>query len=158
MVALRSENSGRMNVLLTDRGQHWAVQLPQLLRPMGVRAMRADCVSDAARVLEKEKIDVAVVDMSLPLEPYEEYDPTLGVRCAGGLKLLRLIQRLDNRPPAVVVVRGKKFDRRVDDYLLSEALKFDAFSVLDVPVELEQLLEVMRRALERYFGGGWPGK
>ena len=156
MVAVRREQSGRMKVLLTDRGQRWAIQLPRLLEPLGVAAMRADCVSDAVAILEGEAIDMALVDMSLPLESYEEYDPTLGVRCVGGLKLLQVIQRLEGRPPAVVVVRGKKFDRRVDDYLLSEALKFDAFSVLDMPVELEQLLEVMRRAVERYFGGGWP--
>jgi hypothetical protein len=33
----------RLNVLLTDGRQHWATQLPQLLQPQGVRAIRAEC-------------------------------------------------------------------------------------------------------------------
>ena len=52
-------------------------------------------------------------------------------------------------------VRDRRFDRR-DNRLLAEALRLEAFSVLDRPVELEQLLEVLRRLLARYYGGLWP--
>jgi len=74
----------------------------------------------------------------------------------GGLKLLRVMRRLDPAPPAVVV-RGRRFDR-VDDRLLNEALRLDAFSVLDEPVDLEQMLETLRRLIVRYYGGQWPGE
>ena len=68
---------------------------------------------------------------------------------------MRVIQRLEPAPPTVVV-RGRRFDSRQDDRLLSEALKLRAFSVLDQPVQLEQLLGVLQRLIERHYGGRWP--
>ena len=141
----------RLNVLLTDGDQRWAEQLPRLLEPQGIRAIRAGDVDEAARIIERQLIHAAVVDIALPMDRRAEPNE----RATGGLKLLRVIQRLDPSPPAVVV-RGRRFDR-VDDRLLAEALKLRAFSVLDEPVELEQLLETLRRLLKRYYGGAWPG-
>jgi CheY-like chemotaxis protein len=140
----------RLNVLLTDVEEPWSQQLPRLLEPQGVRAIRVHSVDQALRVLEQEQIHAVLVDMALPLEAGSS---TVGA--PGGLKLLRVLRRLTPSPPAVVV-RGRLFDTRLDDRLLSEALKLDAFSVLDEPVQLEQLLQVMRRLLERFYGGFWP--
>ena len=148
----------RLNVLLTDGEQRWAEQLPRLLEPQGIRAIRAGDVEEAARVIERQLIHAAVVDIALPMDRRAEpRKPREGVHEGGhgGLKLLRVIQRIDPSPPAVVV-RDRRFDR-VDDRLLSEALKLRAFSVLDEPVELEQLLETLRRLLIRHYGGAWPG-
>jgi len=43
-----------------------------------------------------------------------------------------------------------------DKQLLREALKFNAFSVLSEPVDVEVALEVMARAMNRWFSGQWP--
>lgn len=158
MRAARTHPEDRLNVLLTDHGQNWADQLPQLLEPQGVRALRADSVQHAIRILESAMIHVAVVDLELPMEstPAPARPEPSRLRAPGGLTLLQSIQRLRTRPPAVVVVRGRMFEPRFDNHVLREALRFDAFSVLDQPVSLEQMLEVLRRALERFFGGNWP--
>lgn len=143
----------RLNVMLTDRGEPWADQLPQLLAPQGVTAYRVASADQAVDLIEAHPIHVAVVDMYLDTDPDARPAPS---RLPGGLKLLQVIQRIKQRPPAVMVIRDRHFDPRVDNFVLAEALKLNAFSVLDQPVELEQLLAVLRRALERYYGGAWP--
>jgi len=143
----------RLNVLVTDRGERWSVQLPRLLQPHGVHAYSVASSDEAVELMQATPIHVAVVDMYLDSNPEDRPAPQ---RLPGGLKLLQVIQRIESRPPAVMVVRSRHFDPRVDNFVLSEALKLNAFSVLDQPVELEQMLTVLRRALERYYGGSWP--
>jgi AmiR/NasT family two-component response regulator len=43
-----------------------------------------------------------------------------------------------------------------DPQLLQEALKFNAFSVLSEPVDVNTALEVMARAMKRFHQGMWP--
>jgi len=143
----------RLNVLLTDRGQRWAAQLPRLLEPQGVRSFTVRSSDEALNLIEATPIHVAVVDMFLDTQPDARPAPQ---RLPGGLKLLQVIQHNAKRPPAVMIVRSRHFDPRVDNFVLNEALKLNAFSVLDQPVELEQMLSVLRRALERYYNGQWP--
>jgi len=157
---------GRLNVLLTEADDLWAEQLPRLLEPQGVRTIRVVSVDQAVEVIEHVPIHAAVVGIGagkmdgnrLPERAEGLLAQKSSVPFSGptaGLKLLRIIRRLHPTPPAVVV-RGRLFDRRSDERLLSEALKLEAFSVLDQPVELEQLLETLRRLLQRYYGGVWP--
>jgi DNA-binding response OmpR family regulator len=143
---------GRLNVLLTERDEPWAQQLPRLLEPQGVRTVRVHSVDEAVDAIEHESIHAAVVDLGLPLDGAA---PVRGLPETGGLKLLRIIRRMRPAPPAVVV-RGRLFDRRTDDRMLTEALKLEVFSVLDQPVQLEQMLETLRRLLQRHYGGTWP--
>ncbi len=151
---LRDAHGRRLNVLLTDRGQRWSAQLPRLLEPQGVHSYTVATSDQALDLIEATPIHVAVVDMFIDTEPDAAPTPR---RLPGGLKLLQVIQRSTRRPPAVMIVRSRHFDPRVDNFVLNEALKLNAFSVLDQPVELEQMLSVLRRALERYFQGKWPG-
>jgi DNA-binding response OmpR family regulator len=151
MQAVRHEPGHRLNVLLTEAEHRWSDQLPRLLEPQGVRAIRVGDVDEAVSVIESEPIHAVVVDVGLPMDRTTVADVT-----PGGLKLLRVIHRMDPAPPTVVV-RGRRFDR-LDDRLLGEALKLDAFSVMDEPVDLEQMLETLRRLFVRYYGGSWPGE
>lgn len=142
----------RLNVLMTEADEPWSQQLPRLLEPQGVRTIRVTTVNQAVRAMEHELIHAAVVDIALPMH---QPSPQVEMVETGGLKLLRVIRRMHPAPPTVVV-RGRYFDRRTDDRLLTEALKLEAFSVLDQPVQLEQLLETLRRLLQRHYGGQWP--
>lgn len=143
----------RLSVLLSDSGGRWVEQLPRLLEPQGVRSIRVASVDQAVRAIESNPIHAAVVDLAMPMDGLAA-GPVTPER-SGGLKLLRVIHRLVPRPPTVVV-RGRLFAGRDDDRVLAEALKLEAFTVLDQPVELEQLLGVLRRVLERYYEGHWP--
>lgn len=142
MLSVRDNHTNRLNVLLSTDQQQWADQLPRLLEPQGVHAIQVDRLDEALAVIETRRIHAAVIEAG-------------DVRQREGLKLLQVIRRMSPTPPAVLV-RGRLFDRRDDNRLLAAALKFNAFSVLDQPVQLEQILDVLRRLLERHYGGQWP--
>jgi CheY-like chemotaxis protein len=59
-------------------------------------------------------------------------------------------------PPGPVVILIAPPPAQQDKELLREALKFNAFSVLSEPVDVEVALEVMARAMKRWFSGAWP--
>src|ERR1051325_7425103 len=81
---------GRLNVLLTEGDEPWALQLPRLLEPQGVRTIHVHTVDEAVDAIEHEPIHAAVVDLGLPLE--EGTVAVKGVADTGGLKLLRIIR------------------------------------------------------------------
>jgi CheY-like chemotaxis protein len=54
--------------------------------------------------------------------------------------------------PAVILITPPQQDQQ----LLHEALKFNAFSVLSEPVDVNLLLETMARALRRFHQNQWP--
>jgi CheY-like chemotaxis protein len=56
--------------------------------------------------------------------------------------------------PVVILIAPPPGEQ--DRQLLAEALKFNAFSVLNEPVDVEVALEVMARAMKRIFSGQWP--
>jgi hypothetical protein len=63
-----------------------------------------------------------------------------------------------SQPPGPVVILIAPPPAQQDKELLREALKFNAFSVLSEPVEVEVALEVMARAMKRWFLGQWPAQ
>jgi CheY-like chemotaxis protein len=70
----------------------------------------------------------------------------------------RIEVRFDSRPaegkqkPAVILIAPAQQDKQ----LLQEALKFNAFTVLTEPVDVNLMLEVMARALRRFHQNQWP--
>jgi hypothetical protein len=54
--------------------------------------------------------------------------------------------------PAVILIAPPQQDKQ----LLQEALKFNAFTVLSEPVDVNLMLEVMARALRRFHQNQWP--
>ncbi|MEA5556284.1 response regulator [Nodularia spumigena] len=131
---------------------------------MGVHSLRADTGNQARTLIQSYPIHIAVVDLGLPLDasaaavlqstpapsPSDESSE-------GGSRLLELLARLDAPPPTVIVKRGRS--ARDDSRELSDALRLGAFAVIDRPTctrDLELLLEVLRRALTRFYAGRWP--
>lgn len=147
---------GRLNLLLSYAGwrpESWVDQLPRLLEPMGVHSLRAGTGRQAKDLIQAHTIHIAVVDLGLPLDA----SPTTEDITEGGCRLLELLSRLQSPPPTVVVKRGKS--QRDDSRELSDALRLGAFAVIDRPAggrDLELLLEVLRRALSRFYAGRWP--
>jgi CheY-like chemotaxis protein len=155
-VRLHSDGSApaRFNVLLTqDRAypdEHWTSVLPRLLQPQGIVAYIARSGREAMDLAGHLEIHAAVIDLARPLDEAAEK----AAAQEAGLRLLELFHRLPNRPPMVVVHRPAY--NREADRLLREALRLGAFSVLHKPVELEQVLAVFRRLLDRQYHGNWP--
>ena len=69
--------------------------------------------------------------------------------------LLELLRLLPKRPP-VVILRKPAFSQRQADRVLNEALRLGAFSVMNKPIDIEQLLVVFRRLMDSRYFGTWP--
>lgn len=164
----KPDDSARLNLLLSDAGwreQSWANELPRLLAPMGIVALRVQSGRQAAEVIRTQPVHIAVIDLGLPLEERQPIAPSLGIADpvlaafsqpeTGGTRILQLLRRLQDPPPTVVIRRSA--DRaHANQRTLAEALREGAFAVLDAPVQLEQILDVMRRILRRHYRDCWP--
>lgn len=153
---VRPAPDSRLNLLLSFSGwqqESWADRLPTLLEPMGVTALRADTGRQAQEVIQTHRIHIAVVDLGLPLDLRDDTGSTEG----GGLRLLEILRRLQPSPPTVVVKRGRS--HRDDTREINAALRCGAFAVIDRPATaqgLESMLDVLARALKRFYHDRWP--
>lgn len=160
MVSVSSSQSdkARLHLLLGYAGwrtRTWADQLPCLLEPMGVTSFRVQSGSEATDLISQKRIDIAVVDLGLPLEAEDEDRPAVGPGTqTGGTRILQILRRLESPPPTVVVRRAQ--DQIAGQRTLNEALREGAYTVLEPPVQLEHVLEIMRRILRRYHADTWP--
>jgi DNA-binding response OmpR family regulator len=132
-------------------------QLPRLLEPMGIRSVVASTGEEAADIIRTVSIHVAVVDLAVPLCRFDGQDARQpsAATAPGGPRILQLLRRLD-QPPPTVVVRPPQPSVRESSRTLTDALREGAFAVLDRPIHLETMLEVMRRILRRHYAGQWP--
>ena len=145
-------SSPRLNLLLSYGGWRDDAlerQLPPLLRPMGVHCLEARSGTEAQTLIRRERIHVAVVDVSVPMGT-----DTLGADEVG-TRILQLLRRMDN-PPPTIVVRPPQASRRESTRGLHTMLAEGAFAVLDRPFPVESLLESLRRILQRHYAGTWP--
>ncbi|MCZ6735711.1 MAG: hypothetical protein O7F17_05685 [Planctomycetota bacterium] len=141
----------RLNLLLSYGGWREGSaldQLPRLLTPMGIHSVRVSSGEDATEAIRTYAIHIAVVDLAIPLLRTEPSK-------AAGPRILQLLRRLD-QPPPTVVVRPPQPTARDSSRGLSDALREGAFAVLDRPIDLETILEVMRRILRRHYADVWP--
>jgi CheY-like chemotaxis protein len=167
----QDDQGTRLNVLFTcDRhpgASHWARVVPRLLEPQGVRAVFAKSGFEAVAVAQQMVIHAAVIDLSIPRGRIEDLPtdvhgrrPSMsgagpGSSAPAGFWLLEFFRRLPNQP-GVVAVQHRAVTQREVQTLLRESLRLGAFSVLPDPVNVEQLLEVLRRYLDRQYRGLWP--
>lgn len=145
---------GRLRLLLTVSGRDangWAEQLPSLLAPAGVESLLARSVEEATQLLQQRPVDVAVVDLTLPMRSPAEG----GGAEEAGLRMLTLLRRLERRPPVILVARPASPAERARS--LSEALTAGVFCVVERPVNREILLEALRRAIARTRRPGGDG-
>lgn len=143
----------RFNVLLTEDRlhlgeEHWTCQLPRLLQPQGVASYIAYNGQEAIEMADQLVFHAAVVDLGTPVREPNALE-------AGGLWLLELMQRMPNRPP-IVVINSPAYSQRQVQHLLRESLRLGAFSVLNKPIDLERLLAVFQKLLDRQYKGTWP--
>lgn len=143
----------RLNLLLscaTWKEGTWADALPRLLEPMGVTSVRARSAREAERVIRHGPVHIAVVDLGLPLEGAGAPEAE-----EAGQRVLDLLHRLQ-QPPPTVVVRSPRMTRDTQRDL-SAALKWGAFAVVDRhAADLELMLEIMQRCLNKFYHNRWP--
>ncbi len=171
-VRSQQHNRGtRLNVLFTcDRhpgASHWAKEVACLLEPQGVTAVVARSGVEAVSVAQRMEIHAAVIDLSTPRGRLEDLPTDVrgrrlnmggagpGSSAPAGFWLLEFFRRLPNKP-GVVAVQHRAVTQREVQTLLRESLRLGVFSVLPDPVDVGQLLDVLKRYLDRQHSGLWP--
>jgi CheY-like chemotaxis protein len=147
----------RLNLLLSCadwRHQDPLDQLPPLLTPLGIQSIKASSGEEAAEVIRKYTVHIAVVDLSIPMQR-AACSKDMNAAVEAGPRVLQLLRRLES-PPPTVVVRPPQPVVRDSSRTLAQALRDGAFAVLDQPVRLEAMLEVLLRILRRHYADGWP--
>ena len=147
-----SARSGRLSLMLTYGGWRdgdFADQLPALLGPLGIDCHRCRSGLEATEFIVHAPVHIAIVDLSIQMESGASR-PT-----PAGSRVLQLLRRLE-QPPPTVVVRPPQPCFRDSARGLSDALRDGAFAVIDGPVRLESMLEVLRRVVRRHYRDHWP--
>jgi DNA-binding NarL/FixJ family response regulator len=118
---------------------------------MGVESIRARTARQAEQVIRNSPIHIAVVDLGLPLDVPGDHAAAEEAGC----RVLDLLRRLPSPPPTVIVRSTRASRDAARD--LSAALRFDAFAVVDrTSADVEMMLKVLQRCLERFYHGRWP--
>jgi len=141
--------SKRLQLMLSYGGweqENFADQLPRLLEPMGIDCLKVDSADEATTVLKTAPIHIAVIDLRIPLDRQ-------GVEPAGP-RVLQLLRRIET-PPPTVVVRPRQATLRGSTRGLSTALREGAYTVMDGPVQIEPMLDVLRRIIRRHYADHW---
>ena len=144
-----SDHAKRLRLMLTYGGwerENFAEQLPRLLEPLGIDCLRVGTANEATSLLETKPVHIAVVDLRIPFDRSQD-EPA-------GQRVLQLLRRLDE-PPPTVVVRARQATKRASTRGLSTALREGAYTVMDGPVALEPMLEVLRRIVRRHYADHW---
>ncbi|MBI2933442.1 MAG: protein kinase [Planctomycetes bacterium] len=113
-------------ILIVDDDVHTGQLISTLLKNAGFETVQATAYSEGARILEQESCDLVVSDLYLD----------------GGKTGLELLQRAASRVPFVLMTGQADLETSV------EAMNFGAVGYLSKPIEVDQLLTTVRRALE----------
>lgn len=153
------KDPSRLNLLLTYGGwrEHaFADQLPLMLDRFGIQCLRAESGDEASEVIRRARVHIAVIDLSIPMHPMSsQARASSGRSVAAGPRVLQLLRRLD-QPPPTIVVRPRQVDESESGRMLMEALREGAFCVLDDPVPIESMLQVLERVVRRHYHDHWP--
>jgi DNA-binding NtrC family response regulator len=121
MVLAGQEHEQPLQLVVTGEAADWLPTLGRIVGPRVVHPRRVRSDHELLDVVRQGQADAAVLDD-------ESWDVDI-------LGLLRMIRRMDNRLPVVVVTRHT--DRR----WLEDALRLKAYSVVAKPLEFEEFLK-----------------
>ena len=115
------------NALIVDDEAHIRELIEMTLIPMGVDCTTAGDLTDAYRLLKKNKYELCITDMRLP--------------DGDGMELVTYIQKHHSTMPVTVITAHGNVELAVD------ALKLGAFDFISKPFELSTLRDMVKAAL-----------
>ncbi|MEJ5347301.1 MAG: response regulator [Desulfosoma sp.] len=122
------------HVLLVDDEKEFATTLSERLEIRGLKVSVAFNGNDALRWMEEKRFDVIVADVRMP--------------GFSGLDLLRHIKSRKIGTPVILLSGYSALQEAI------EGMHLGAFDYLIKPVDIEQLMEKMREAVENKSSGG----
>jgi CheY-like chemotaxis protein len=124
------------SLLITDDDQAFRETLQEVLRPQGFRTVLAGDGEEALAIIQAEDVHVALLDMHMPK--------------LTGLETLRRLKQFKSILPCILL------SARLDEAIVQQAQKAQAFSVLAKPVTRRLLTATIRRALRHVYDCDWP--
>jgi len=121
-------------VLTSAASWAWPEALRNLFRPRGVNLMVAENVNEFVDIIAKTRIHATIVDMD------SEKSNALAT-----IKVIRMDYPLQ---PCILLTS------RVDQDVLGKALKLDVFGVIDKPVKMEILHQLLDRLFVKRYNSG----
>ena len=125
------DRSDEVNVLASQADWDWPGAVRDIFRPRGVNLLVADSTNDIVNVLRHRRIRTAIVDTD---------------REQTGLWTLKII-RLES-PSIPCILLASNATRSI----LDEALRLDVFSVIDKPVDMRILKDLLNRLFVKRYG------
>ena len=145
----------RLNLLMTQPrwqgllpAMPWPQTVSRLLEPMQVHTFLARNWVETQSLAQRYEMHVMVLDSRIT------EDPDVHVDFSTLLRLIQSVRPADAKgdsAPLVIVLSAQLSDR-----LMREALRRNVFSVLPQPVDVNELLDTLARALRRFYGNQWP--
>jgi len=117
----------KVNVLASAANWAWPEALRRLFQPRGVNLMVAEDANDFVHIIGRTRIHTAIVDMDSER--------------SNGLATVKIIRMDYPLVPCILLTS------RVDRDVLGKALQLDVFGVIDKPVQME----VLQQLLDRIF-------
>jgi len=123
-MVLNSSKLDEVNVLASEANWAWPKALRDIFRPRGVNLLMAGSTGEFVNIIEQKRIHTTIIDMDSE---------------AGGLAAIRII-RMDYPLLPCILLASEAGEK-----LLSGALQLDVFGVIDKPVDMRVLRELLNR-------------
>lgn len=120
-----------VNLLASGANWAWPEAVRSILRPRGVNLLVADGVDEFVHIIERRRIHTTIVD--------------LDCEKSNGLAMIRIIRMDYPLLPCILLAS------QASEIVLGRALELDVFGVIDKPVDMRVLREVLNRVfLKKY--------
>ena len=120
------------SILITDDDTGCREALRDIVEAEGFRARLASCGEEALDIVREEPVHLALLDMNMPRMT--------------GLETLELVRQVNAVLPCILVTAD------VTEWLMRQALRAHAYSVIAKPVSKNVVLYTVVRALVRVYG------
>jgi len=114
-----------VNVLASGANWAWPEALRNIFRPRGVSLLVAESTAEFVNIIERRRIHTTIIDMDSEK--------------SNGLTMIRVIRMDYPLLPCILLTSA------AGEALLGKALRFNVFSVIDKPVDMNILREQLNR-------------
>ena len=122
------------SLLITDDDPGFRETLQVVFEPEGFKTLLASTGEEALDIVRTQEVHLVLLDMHMPR--------------LTGLETLRLLRQFKAMLPCILL------SARLDERIIEQAQRAQAFSILSKPVTRGQLTGVVRQALQRTYH--WP--
>jgi DNA-binding NtrC family response regulator len=130
MVAMRSKLD-EVNLLASEADWAWPNAVRDIFRPRGINLLVADSATEFVDIIKTKRIHATIVDMDSER--------------SNGLATVKIIRFDYPLLPCILLTNA------ATESVLGEALQLDVFAVLDKPVDLNVLRQLLNRLfIKRY--------